>query len=236
MAIPGLPPLPASVNVFTDVVLLTADAILIGPSGTAQWGIFLNGEAVVLADNVVSLEFKQDFSIANYPVEQGAFASYNKVQHPFQAKLRFSTGGSVSDRQAFLDSIAAIIGDTNLYTVMFPEGTYPNVNLTHQGYDRTADKAGLISVDVWCEEVRPSSTSQSGTSTSSSASSASSASTTSDGSNQVVNNDFTALSSSQSPTDMPQVNGGNVQPQAPTTAQQSAASSVLSQSMTPGLF
>lgn len=151
----GLPPLPDSVNVFADAVLLLADAISqffgIFPQ---QWGIFLDGEAVVLADNVLTMEYRQDSRISTYPQEQGAFASYNKVMMPFEAKLRFSTGGSVSDRQEMLDSIAALIGDTNLYDVVTPERIFLSCNVTHFDFKRAAENAGLLSVDVWLEEVR----------------------------------------------------------------------------------
>lgn len=151
----GLPPLPASVSVFTSAVLLAADAIAsfigIFPE---RWGIFLDGEPVVLADNVLTMEFRQDYRLSTYPQEGGAFATYNKVAMPFQAKLRFSTGGSLSDRQAFQQSIEAIAGDTNLYDVVTPEKIYQSCNVVHFELRRAAENAGLLSIDVWLEEVR----------------------------------------------------------------------------------
>lgn len=151
----GLPPLPASVAVFEDAVLLAADAIS-GLFGLfpQQWGIFLDGEPVVLSDNVVTMEYRQDWRLSKYPQERGAFADYNKVSEPFEARLRFSTGGSVSDRRACLASIQAISGDLNLYDVVTPEEVYSSCNVTHLDYKRSADGAGLLSVDVWLEEVR----------------------------------------------------------------------------------
>lgn len=228
----GLPALPAGVDVFSDAVLLVADAISLPLGIEPQWGIFdSSGNPVVIADNVVSFEYKQDFAISNYPVEQGQFSSYNKTQRPFQVRFRFSSGGSLADREALLNSVQAIIGDTNLYTAASPEAIYSNVNATHQEYRRTASNgAGLISIDVWFEQVR--STAQAGTSNTSTSGSGTGGGTGSTStSNQVVSNDFNALGSAQSPTDMPQVNGGNVQPQTPTVAQQSAATGVINQSI-----
>lgn len=151
----GLPPLPDSVAVFDEAVLLAADAISaffgLFPQ---QWGIFLDGEPVVVADTVLTMEYRQDWRLSKYPQERGAFADYNKVSEPFEARLRFSTGGSLSDRQAMLESIKAIAPDTNLYDVVTPEDVYLSCNVTHYDYKRGAEDVGLLKVDVWLEEVR----------------------------------------------------------------------------------
>lgn len=149
----GLPFLPDDVNVFTGIVLLVADVTGILDLNVPQWGIFLDGEPVVLADNVLSFEYSGSSRISKYPQEQGAFASYNKVTVPAEPRFKFSTGGSIADRQAFLESIAAIVGDLNLYDVVTPEAVYSGYNVVKQGYPRTAEEAGLISVDVWLEQV-----------------------------------------------------------------------------------
>lgn len=156
--VPGVPPLP--VNPFGSplaaLTLLTSDLIsfAFGLSG-AQWGIYLTGIPVVVADSVVDITYKQDWSISDYPVEQGAFESYDKVQIPFEIRIRFSAGGSEVDRQNLLSSIAAVAGDLNLYTVVTPEQTYPSVNITHYDYKRTAiNGVGLLVVDVWLKQIR----------------------------------------------------------------------------------
>jgi hypothetical protein len=153
MAIPGLPALPADVNVFSDIVLLIADAVF-PPAGTSpQWGIFLDGNPVVVADNVTAFSFKKSSRISKYPQEQGAFASYNKVTVPFEPKIKFSTGGSVADKEEFIASIDDISGDLNLYDVVTPEVTYSSCNVIDYDYDRNHGNAGLLEIDVWLEQV-----------------------------------------------------------------------------------
>lgn len=219
MSIPGLPALlPDVEGLFSEVLSLAADAILGIGATQSQWGIFLNGEPVVVSDNVVSFEFRQDFTISNYPIEGGAFASYNKVQHPFEVKFAFSTGGSDSDRQATLASIAAVIADTNLYDAVTPEGVYSNLNFTHQDYRINQGNVGLRVVDVWCEEVRPAQLASSSTPTTV---------TNPDGTTTVVsvnqatsfNARYSAIGDPQNPAASPQVNGGNAQAITPTDAQ-----------------
>lgn len=150
----GLPSLPDDVAVFTDVIgLLVSDVIGFLSPNVPQWGIFLDGVPVVLADNVVSFDYQASARVSKYNQEQGAFASYNKVMIPAEPKFKFSTGGSAADRQAFLESIQAIAGDLNLYDVVTPEAVYNSFNVTKQGYPRVADEANLITVEVWLEQI-----------------------------------------------------------------------------------
>ena len=118
-----------------------------------RWGIFdAAGVPVVLADNVVALDYRQEWILADYPLEQGAFETYDKVATPFEARVRFSSGGSALDRQALLTSIA---GTIDIFTVITPEVIYPNVNVVHYDYRRAADRGvGLIAVDVFLRQVR----------------------------------------------------------------------------------
>lgn len=155
--VPGVPSLPRDPSIVgTGISLLMSDPIgLVIRTLFPQWGIFRNGRGVVLADNVVSLDYKQDWSVSDYPIEQGAFESYNKVAQPFVARVRFSAGGSIISRQLLIDSVAAIAGTLDLYDVVTPEATYRNVNVTHYDYRRNADRGvGLVVVDVWLTEIR----------------------------------------------------------------------------------
>lgn len=155
---PGVPRLPR--DPFSDAIgaieLLTSDAIsLFAGAFGPQWGLFQDGAPVVTADNVISVEYKQEWVVADYPLEQGAFESYDKVQTPFSVRLSFSAGGSETDRQALLDSVAAIAGTTDLFDAVTPEEVYPNVNPTHCSYRRSATNGvGLIVVDVMCVQIR----------------------------------------------------------------------------------
>jgi hypothetical protein len=121
--------------------------------GQPQWGIFgSTGATVFVPDAVISVEYAHDYKVSDYPQEQGAFQSYNKVQVPYQHKVTFAVGAA---RAAFLNAIEAAVGSLNLYTVVTPEISYPSVNLTHVGYRRVANNGvTTIMVDVWCEEIR----------------------------------------------------------------------------------
>ena len=159
--VPGVPFL-TSYSPATSLILLAADLVtslvgLIAP----QWGIFLNGVPIIDADSVVSFEYKQEWTVSSFPLEQGAFQSYDKVNTPFDVRVRYATGGSDADRQAFLDSIDAVAGSLQLFDVVTPNAVYTSVNITHWDYRRTATNGvGLLVVDIWCIEVRVTATTQ----------------------------------------------------------------------------
>jgi hypothetical protein len=211
MAIPGLPALADDV-IIDAVSLITQDVLsILGSLGGPQWGLFLNGEPAVVSDNVVSFEFKQDFRISNYPVEEGAFESYNKVQVPFDVRLRFSTGGSVADRQAMIDSVDAIIGSTDLFDAVTPEKVYQSVNPTHQDIRRTSrNGVGLLVIDVYCEQVRVTATQQFTTSQQSSSSSATTSGNSS-GLDVTIVFPGSQINQPQAASAAPQVSNGTVQ-------------------------
>lgn len=156
----GIPPLLGGLLPVALPPLVTSDQIGFLPSFAGpQWGIFLGGAPVVPADNVVSMDARQEWVIADYPIEQGAFESYDKVKRPFDVRFRLSTGGSVAARAAMIAAIKAIAGDFNLYMFVSPEDTWENVNVSHFDYNRRAESVGLFSVDVWGWQIQVNQTS-----------------------------------------------------------------------------
>lgn len=157
--VPGVPSLPSfSPN---DAVLLLADVVseIFGET-SAQWGIFQDGAPVLTYDSQVSFSYSQDWKIATYPVEDGSFTSYDKVQMPSMIRCRFSAGASATNRQAMLDSIDAVMSTTETYDVVTPEEVYLSYNFTHREYDREAASVGLVVIDVWLMEVIQTATTQ----------------------------------------------------------------------------
>jgi hypothetical protein len=135
---------------------MTADDVSSGAVDGPQWGIFnSDGKAIVTADNVVAFEYKQDWAIADFPLERGAFESYDKVWQPFDARIMFSSGGTVENRQKLLASIDAIAGDLNLYDIITPEKHFVSVNVAHYDIMKRSsnDGAGLVKVNIWLKQI-----------------------------------------------------------------------------------
>lgn len=159
--VPGVPAL--SSYAVNAVTLLVEDAIAILLSfDEPDWGIFLDGEqALPEANSVVSFNYKQDWSISDYPVEEGAFQSYDKVQLPFESRVRVTSGGSLQARAALLNAVDVIANSLDLYDIVTPEKIYSPVNVTHYDLNRSATNGvGMLSIDIWFIEVRVSSTTE----------------------------------------------------------------------------
>ena len=95
----------------SDQGLLTSDgASDSGDSPGPQWGIFDQSlQPVIVGDSCLLVDYRKEFRISDYPIEQGDFASYNKVETPYDFKMTFTKGGSSSDRQTFLTAVAGVV-------------------------------------------------------------------------------------------------------------------------------
>ena len=120
----------------------------------------------------VKFEFKQDWPTSDYPIEQGSFQSYDKVQLPFDVRLILACSGNIAQRQSFLNSILSMASNganpfvpslaggsfsapLNLnsvstgaplpvFSVVTPEMSFPSVSLGHIDWARTADSGGPL--------------------------------------------------------------------------------------------
>lgn len=158
---PGVPALPreAGVSAFLPA-LMTGDLVLglglVGP----QWGVFSGGSPILVPDNIVDFGFRNTAAIMDYPLEEGAFGTYNKVANPFDTKVRMTVGRSEAARQAFLAEVDAVQKSLDLFDVVTPSKTYTSVNVVHYDYNQRAERGvGLLTVDLWLREVRVTATS-----------------------------------------------------------------------------
>jgi hypothetical protein len=168
MGFPFLPGVPALLN-YSQVVGAAADVVIISnlfkAGSNAVWGIFdatANVE-VLKPDNFISVEFKKEMNISNYPIEQGAFNSYNKVRTPFSIILKISKGSSVgiattnstvSDRDTFLNELDSLLASNMLFTIVTPEASYSNVNLEEYDFRRELQNgAGMIIASLRFVEI-----------------------------------------------------------------------------------
>lgn len=154
--LPGVPPLNLAPGVTFNLptaVFADASGVFSSFGSRSRWGIYSrSGQQALIADAVSGVEYARDYAISDYPQTEGSFASYNKVQRPFQAKVIFLVG---TNRPQFLNQAEAIAKSLDLFTVITPEISYPSANIVHHSYRRiAANGATLIQVEVWLQEVR----------------------------------------------------------------------------------
>lgn len=147
--LPGVPPLARKIgtNVAAAAPLVAADisaqfpgalsglsSFLFGTPPT--WGVFQNGKLFLQPDSFLGIRYRNENRVSDYPVEEGAFSTYNKVQTPFDATISLSKGGNAQDRAKFLLNVEHMFNDMKLYTVITPELTYSNLTVTDYTYER----------------------------------------------------------------------------------------------------
>lgn len=125
-------------------------------SSPPQWGLYNpDGSPALVASSFATLDYAHPYRISDYQQEQGAFASYNKVQQPFSAKIGFLVGGDAAFRSAFLNQAEQVCASLNLVTVITPEISYPSANPVNPTYRRTSrNGVTLLLVQIELEEVR----------------------------------------------------------------------------------
>lgn len=153
--LPGVPPLPFYGAV--SAIVLDIQSIASFFTSDPVWGVFdENGNLVFEVDSVQDLRAEARSRISEFPVEEGEFASYNKVQEPDTVRLRLfkSTGGETA-RTAFLVLLDAAKKQTFKFSVVTPEKTYLNACIEDYSYRRDADSgANAIIADVSFKEIR----------------------------------------------------------------------------------
>lgn len=136
-----------------------------------RWGLFtLDGALYLDADTVLEVGVSSTSKVSSHPVQQGAFASYNKVQEPNRYTIRMAKGGRLGfvqggrlslkptaeqARREFLGKLEAAKEGTQLFTVVTPERVYRNCCLENYSYRReTTDGAYMIVAELSLIEVR----------------------------------------------------------------------------------
>ena len=156
---PGVPPVPRDPNAATPTTVspVTVDAPSLSQAAQeAVWGVYDKaGALAIYADSFAEIEYSREFKVATYPMEEGAFQSYNKVETPFDVGVVLTRGGSDADRTEFVNTIDALLASLDLYDVVTPERTYLNVNIVRGRYRRRAESgATLITAEMQLEQVR----------------------------------------------------------------------------------
>lgn len=153
--VPGVPPI-IRTAIAPLITLLTADTFLsFGTNLRPTWGIYKDGQPIIPADTAAAFNFRREWAVADYPIEQGGFKSYDKVDLPFEPRVTLVTGGQLENRQAFLSAIDRLAKTLDLVDVVTPEIVYSSVNIQHYDYRRTSrNGVGLLAVDVWLLEIR----------------------------------------------------------------------------------
>lgn len=163
-------------TIVNEALLVAADIATVadlfaGP----RWGIFTSaGLPLVVADTIEAVDFRIEARVSDYPVEAGGFQSYDKVQLPYDMRVAMACDGQSSgvaaalglgrgtmDKTLFLSNLTTAQASLDMFLVMTPDASYPNMNVVHYDYRRTRERgASILHVEVWLQEIRDTATQQ----------------------------------------------------------------------------
>lgn len=210
--LPGVPPLLRNTlsTVSTVQGLVAAGHVIkqffAGQPAKPQWGIFdENGTSVVDADSFLSLDNTNEASVPDFQVQDGTYATYNKVRLPSKTGVRISKGGTLTDRQNLIRQMDALLDSLEKFFVLTPEKTYLSVNMERYTLDRRDKDAAyfLTDVSLYFREVRPVFV--------------------------VFTNTDSGTANAQAPSAQPPTNNGVIQPIDPTDSVQSVVDNIMAQ-------
>jgi len=166
-ALPGVPSLPvppigyqqpvSPVDTTTLLQSSTTPSVSTASTQQSQWAIQdILGNLTLVPDSVIDFDYRNERKIPNYPIEQGAFSSYNKVALPYEIRMTVACNGNGEmTRNLFISTVQDMLDSLDLFTIVTPDEIYENANLIHANYNRTARQGvTLLLVELVFEEVR----------------------------------------------------------------------------------
>lgn len=156
--VPGVPVLLRSLTVPTPGALFNVAASGLASTlfGTITWAVLsADGQKVLNPDSFVGIDYSNSGEVSNYPMEAGAFSSYNKVSNPYDCSVTMTIGADKAARTSFLAKLEQLVQGLDLLSVVTPEVTYINANLKRYDYKRTAQNGlSLITAQLYFTQVR----------------------------------------------------------------------------------
>lgn len=132
------------------------DALGSGANQAPAWGILDSDlNPVLTPDSFLDFDQRADYRISNFPVQAGGFASYNKVTLPQEVSVRMAFGQGVGDRAQFLATLDTLSKSLDLYTILTPERSYTNCNITRYEVTRRGKDGAffLTEIDVYFIQI-----------------------------------------------------------------------------------
>ena len=121
-----------------------------------QWTLLdASGESAVTFTSFLDIDLKNTGIALSYPVEEGGFASYNKVENPLGITVTLGIQGADSDFEAVLAKLNEYKTGAVTLAVATPAALYEKMTLETYSYKRARDAgAGMLVVVLTLKEVR----------------------------------------------------------------------------------
>lgn len=114
-------------------------------------------ELISSFDSFYDFDFNKENAVANYPLENGEFASYNKQKQPFNVSITLIKSGLTIPyaKKRFISDLRKYSDNPLLVDVITPHGSYLNCTLSGLSFKNNPDENNdLIMAKVNIKEVQ----------------------------------------------------------------------------------
>lgn len=119
-----------------------------------QFGNLTGSTQAIIADSCISVGTKKENNVSEFPIQNGGFASYNKVILPMMQKVRLAKTGSSQDINIFITQIEKYANDLTLVNVVTDGYTFQNYTISSWDCSRTSQNGvHLVEVEIGLKQV-----------------------------------------------------------------------------------
>lgn len=159
--VPSIPRMTAG-SPAINISLATGQGVSTGGAQEPKWGIYSAtdnspmytpeaGETL----STFSFDYSRQTTVSTYPVEQGSFASYDKIWSPANPIVTLAFSGSESGKRNLLSILEAACLYPVLWNVYTPDAEYDGYTIERYSYRRMATKgATMLLIDVSLKEIK----------------------------------------------------------------------------------
>jgi len=121
-----------------------------------QWTILADGGgSLVRFTSMISVDIFCEGQALSYPVEEGAFMTYNKVQSPIDIRATLATMGLPFEFADILDTLAQYKEEALKLMVVTPSAYFDSLTLQSYGHRHDQRRnANMLTVDLHLIEVK----------------------------------------------------------------------------------
>ena len=121
-----------------------------------EWALVNDdGEPILDYTSMISVEIKQEGRVSSEPIEEGGFASYNKVEFPLDARVQVGMQGEPDELQDFLDKLVELKKEAETFSLVTAEQEHKNLTLESYDYARKReDGINTIFAELRIVEIR----------------------------------------------------------------------------------
>lgn len=123
------------------------------------WGIYRQDANYHTFDietkTVLGVEIKHSGKVVNAAVEQGSFASYNKVEEPISLTYTIGISGTDEELGEVLDNLSEWQSGTDLFIVVTPCDSFQDLNLTAYNYGHKRENGvGVLWLELQFQQIK----------------------------------------------------------------------------------